>query len=393
MTIPRQPGPQVRTRPGRRPIGVGSTMTAGQEFQSGGEFTLGSEEESLLVRRNGHLRAGGAERLATELARQPSTAGTVVPEIFANQIELNSVVCDSADDLHRSLTDLRAEVRKAGAWLMATGVHPAGHFGRVRTLRSPRYDGIHTEFGGLLRTPTSALQIHVGLPDAETAMAAYRGLRSQLAVLRALGASSPLWYGQDSGLVCARAAIMWSYPRVGIPPAVHHWEEYVERAARAMAAAEVPDHSFLWWDMRVQPQLGTIEVRVMDAQPSLERAAGLAALIQGIARAAVERPLDEDVPSEVLAENDFRAARYGLDCRVVDGNGRMRPMRMIAGLALTRAREALRGDGLDAALETVAHMLWEPSEAARQRRLFREQGLAALLRDLTARSNGTAGST
>lgn len=389
MTIPRQPGPDAQRRSGARPVGHGSLATAEQDFRPGGEFTLGAEEESLLVRRNGLLRSGGAERLATELARQPSAAGAIKPEIFANQIELNSVVCASADQLHHSLAGLRADVRRAGAWLLATGVHPAGQFGRVRTVRSARYDAIHAELGGLLRTPTSSLQVHVGFPDAETAMTAYAGLRHQLPILRALGASSPFWYGQDSGLVCSRAAVMWSYPRVGIPPAVHDYEEYVDRATRAMAAAEVPDHSFLWWDMRVQPQLGTLEVRVMDTQPSLERAAGLAALVQGIARASVERPLFEDLPSEVLAENDFRAARYGLDARIVDSNQTMRPMRMIAGQALTRAREALRGDGLDAALETVAHQLWEPSEAARQRRIFRDEGLPSLLRDLTDRSNSS----
>ncbi|MCB0909639.1 MAG: YbdK family carboxylate-amine ligase [Nocardioidaceae bacterium] len=385
MTIPQQPGPR---RLG--PLHTGTLPTAEQQFRPGGEFTLGAEEESLLVRRNGHLRSGGAERLATELARHPSAAGVVKPEIFANQIELNSVVCESAEQLHGSLAGLRADVRRAGAWLLATGVHPAARFGQVRTVRSARYDAIYAELGGLLRTPTSSLQVHVGFPDAETAMTAYAGLRHQLPILRALGASSPLWYGQDSGLVCARAAIMWSYPRVGIPPAVHDYEEYVDRATQAMAAAEVPDHSFLWWDMRVQPQLGTLEVRVMDTQTSLEQAAGLAALVQGIARAAVERPLFEDLPSEVLAENDFRAARFGLDARIVDSNGTMRPMRMIAGQALTRAREALRGDGLDAALDTVAHQLWEPSEAARQRRVFRDEGLPALLSDLTDRSNSVA---
>lgn len=276
MTIPQQPGPR---RLG--PLHTGTLPTAEQQFRPGGEFTLGAEEESLLVRRNGHLRSGGAERLATELARHPSAAGVVKPEIFANQIELNSVVCESAAQLHGSLAGLRADVRRAGAWLLATGVHPAARFGQVRTVRSARYDAIHAELGGLLRTPTSSLEVHVGFPDAETAMTAYAGLRHQLPILRALEASSPLWYGQDSGLVCARAAIMWSYPRVGIPPAVHDYAEYVDRATQAMAAAEVPDHSFLWWDMRVQPQLGTLEVRVMDTQTSLEQAAGLAALVKG----------------------------------------------------------------------------------------------------------------
>ncbi|MCB0909637.1 MAG: YbdK family carboxylate-amine ligase [Nocardioidaceae bacterium] len=358
------------------------------EFVPGGDFTLGAEEEALLVQRNGRLRTTGAVRLAAALSHAPATAGLVVPDVFANQVELNSAVCDSAESLHRSMRQLREQVRAAGAWLMAVGTHPAAEFGAIRTVSNARAKAIHDEFVGLLRAPTSALQIHVGFPDTETAMTAYHGLRHQLPVLRALGASSPMWHGQDSGLVSTRAAIMWSYPRVGIPPGVRDYEDYVHQATTLMSAAEVADESYLWWDMRVQPQLGTLEVRVLDSQPSLEHAAGLAALIQGMARAAVERPLTEHLPSAVLAENDFRAVRYGLDARIFDMGGVMRPIRLIAGQALTRARDALRGDRLDAPLDVVAAMLWEPTEAARQRGVFREKGLPALLRDLTHRTNG-----
>lgn len=361
------------------------------EFVPGGDFTLGAQEEVLLVHRSGRLRVAGAARLSATLSRRPTTAGRVVPDVFANQVQLNSMVCDGAESLHRSLRQLRGQARAAGAWLMAVGTHPTAEFGAIRTASNPRVNAIHEEFVGLLRAPTSALQVHVGFPDAETAMTAYHGLRHQLPVLRALGASSPMWHGQDSGLVSTRAAIMWSYPRVGIPPAVLDYEDYVHQATTLMSAAEVPDESYLWWDMRVQPQLGTLEVRVMDSQPSLDRAAGLAALIQGIARAAVEHPLAEDLPSAVLAENDFRAVRYGLDARIFDMGGVMRPMRLIAGQALTRARDALRGDRLDAPLDVVAAMLWEPTEASRQRVIFREKGLPALLRNLTDRTHDLGG--
>jgi glutamate---cysteine ligase / carboxylate-amine ligase len=77
--------------------------------------------------------------------------------------------------------------------------------------------GIVAEFAGLFRTPTSAFQVHVGLPSPQTALLAYRGLRNRLSVLRALGAGSPYWHGRDSGLASAHSAIMRSYPRTTAP--------------------------------------------------------------------------------------------------------------------------------------------------------------------------------
>ena len=104
------------------------------EFVPGGDFTLGAEEEALLVQRNGRLRTTGAVRLAAALSHAPATAGLVVPDVFANQVELNSAVCDSAESLHRSMRQLREQVRAAGAWLMAVGTHPAAEFGAIRTV-------------------------------------------------------------------------------------------------------------------------------------------------------------------------------------------------------------------------------------------------------------------
>jgi glutamate---cysteine ligase / carboxylate-amine ligase len=270
---------------------------------------------------------------------------------------------------------------------MAVGVHPAAAFGTVCTATSPRYGPIVDEFAGLFRTPTAAFQVHVGLPDPDTALLAYRGLRNRLPLLRALAAGSPYWHGRDSGLASARAAILRSYPRVTVPPALRSWDEYVEITSRILSAAEIPDYTYVWWDLRPQPRLGTLEVRVMDALHSVVRAAGLTALVQGLARHAVEAPDIDDLPDDIVAVNDFRACRYGLDTRIWDGDGVMRPLREIAVRALGEARTMLAPDGLDGPLEVVESMLVGPPEYTRQRRLCEEHGMPALLADLVARTS------
>lgn len=259
--------------------------------------------------------------------------------------------------------------------------------GTVGIAPSPRYDAIVAEYAGLLRTPTAALQVHVGMPDVETAMLAYRGLRPRMPLLRALAAGSPFWHGLDSGLASSRSAIIRSYPRTTVPPLLHSWEDYLARIDALVAAAEAPDATHVWWDLRPRPHFGTLEVRVMDAVTSVDFAAGLVALVQGMARRAVVAPDPEQLSDDVTAVNDHQVVRHGLQARVVDVDGQIRELREVAGRVLAEARAELAREGLDAPLDAVEEVLRGPGEPARQRSLVTSSGMRALLDDLIARTN------
>ena len=356
------------------------------DFAPGGDFSVGVEEELMLLEPGGDLMGDAAAPLVSALRADPGCRGVVTAEVYVDQVELNSPVCAGAEDAHASLRALRSWVLGQGAVPAAVGVHPAAPLGGACLSPSPRYDAIVAEYGGLLRTPTAALQVHVGVPDAATAMLAYRGLRQQMPLLRALAAATPYWHGVDSGLASTRSAILRSYPRTTVPPLLRSWDEYVDRTRALVRAAEVPDHTYVWWDLRPRPELGTLEVRVMDAQPSLARVAGLTALVQGIARHAVEAPARDELSDDVLAVNDHRAAHGGLGPRVVDGDGVPRPMREVAHRVLAQARAVLAGDGLAAPLDVVEEMLAGPDEPTRQRRMHEAAGMRGLLADLVART-------
>jgi glutamate---cysteine ligase / carboxylate-amine ligase len=355
------------------------------EWTPGGEFTLGAEEELLLVDDRGHLLGPQASSVIAT-SRQHVPPGMIGEEIFVDEVELRTSVCTEAEELTESLRALRCSLAENGAVAMAVGVHPAAAFGQAPTATSPRYDALGAEFAGLLRTPTAAFQVHVGLPDPETALAAYRGLRNRLSVFRALAAGSPYWHGCDSGLACSRAAVIRSYPRTTMPPALPSWEEYVEKVDRLMFVEELTDYTYVCWELRPHPRWGTVEMRVMDAQHSLARAAGLAALVQGVARHAVERPDLDDLPDEAVLANDFRACRYGLDASILDPEGSRRPIRDVVSRALEEAETMLRPDGLHGPLKRLRSMLTDPPEYARQRDLCQQHGMPALLADLVART-------
>ena len=360
-------------------------------FRSGGAFTVGVEEELMLVDDDGELLGASGAPLVDAMRAATDATGVVTGEIYADQVELNSRVCRSAEDVLVSLRRLRGGVLAHGARIMACGVHPTAPLGAAVLATSPRYDRIVEEYAGLLRTPTAATQVHVGLPDEATAMLAYRGLRHQAPLLRALAAGTPYWHGIDSGLASTRSALLRSYPRTNVPPLLRTWEEYVARTEAVLEAAEAPDHTYIWWDVRPRPLFGTLEVRMMDAVPSLALVAGLTSLVQGIARCAVESPSAVDLDDDVLAVNDQRVARHGLETRVFDVDHTLRPLREVAVRVIADARAALAGDGLDAPLDAVEALLAGEAEPARQRRIVATAGLPGLLADLAARTADLAG--
>src|SRR5687767_8453861 len=228
-------------------------------FGRGPSFQLGVEEELLLVDPHTHaLSHTGSEVLG---GLPPSEHGRFAPDTYEAEVELKSPVSETAGDAVGHLAAMRRMIHEAGAAAIGTGLHPAAAFGDVVHVDDERYETIVRMLRGLItRTPTAALHVHVGMPDAATAILAFNGLRRHLPLLQALAANSPYWYGIDSGFDSARAQVFREYPRSEIPRAFRGYEDYARTIEAIVAGAEIPDYTFLWWDVRPHPLLGTVEV-------------------------------------------------------------------------------------------------------------------------------------
>jgi carboxylate-amine ligase len=213
------------------------------------------------------------------------------------------------------------------------------------------------------------------MPDRNTALRVYHGLREHLPLLQALAANSPFWHGIDSGLASARAQLFRAYPRAEIPRAFDSWDDYESTTDAVVRAGDLADYTFLWWDLRPHPFLGTVEVRAMDAQSSLRDVAALSALVHALARRAAEAPAPQPSPREALTESSFRAARDGLAATLWH-DGALRPVPEVAEAVL----RDLPGDELD----EVRRLLSDGNGTARQRRDHRRGGMPALLAGLVA---------
>jgi glutamate---cysteine ligase / carboxylate-amine ligase len=348
-------------------------------------FALGVEEELLLLRDDD---LGLSHTASTILPRVGATDadGTITPDTYEALAELATPIVRDAGEAVTRLGALRTRLRQAGATLAGAGIHPAAEFGDVIHYPLPRYRAIADELEGLLqRTPTCALHVHVGMPDPETAIRAYGHLRSHLPLLQGLAGASPFWFGRDSGLASSRATLFRSYPRGELPRAFASWDDYTETVAQIVAAAGVEDYTFLWWDLRPHPNLGTVEVRAMDAQGPLWIVAALAALVHALAvEGADSSGPPADMLREALSESSFRAARDGVEARIADGEGAPRPLREVAAETVERLRPRARELGGAEALEGVGRLLSDGGGAGRHRAAHAAGGMDGLLRALVA---------
>jgi carboxylate-amine ligase len=174
-------------------------------------------------------------------------------------------------------------------------------------------------------------------------------------------------------------------PRTGLPPRFSSFAEFAELVERGTSAGFFEDYTYIWWDVRPHPKLGTVELRSLDAQTGIENVAALAALAQSIA-ATVAEVSAAPQPRALIAENRWRAARSGLDAELVDlADGRKRPARQAVRELVELARPAAQRLGCIAELEEVERLCERGSGADEQRRVQGEEGsLLAVARWLAA---------
>jgi glutamate---cysteine ligase / carboxylate-amine ligase len=351
------------------------TAESEHRFGTSPSLTIGVEEELLLVD-DGRLLVAEAERVIEGL--DPAARTAVSTEIFAAQIELKTGICGDAAAAATELSDLRTAVRATGVGLLGAGIHPDDG-GEARLIQKPRYDVVKEDLASLLSTPPSGLHVHVGMPDPETAVRVANAMRRRLPMLAALAANSPFRDGADSGLASARAAEVRAYPRFEMPREFRDYEEFLTVADQLIAAAGVDDYTYLWWDVRPHPKLGTVEVRGMDVQPTAAGNAAFGALIQALAALEVERPAASDLQREALEESYYQATRYGLEARLMVDGGEALPAPEVATLALAEARPYAEDLGGAGALAEIERILADGNGADRQRHAFERGGIPAVL--------------
>jgi carboxylate-amine ligase len=273
-------------------------------------LTVGLEEEVMLV------DAGSLDLLprAQEVVGRAADP-RFKTELPAAQLEIvlppTATVGESVAALAAARRDLTAAADGVGV-VLAAGVHPlAAPLGELS--QGAHHRELERGYGDVARLQlVCALQVHVAVGGHERTLAVYNALRSHLPELAALAANAPYYAGRDSGLASVRPKIGELLPRQGVPPAFASWDEYAE----AIHWGAFPPGQW-WWELRPRPALGTLELRVPDAQSALGDAAGVAAFAHALVAWLAARHDAGDLPAPAptwrIEENRWAACRHGLD--------------------------------------------------------------------------------
>jgi len=297
------------------------------------------------------------------------------PELVAAQIETvtppRRTVADAAEVLREGRRDLVAalddRVLVAGA-----GVHPfAAALGELHG--GARYDELATEFASIARRQVVfGLHVHVAVSGAERAVAVHDALRSYLPELAGLAANAPFHEGRDTGLASVRPTIAAMLPRQGVPPALGTWEAFERALTWGEGAGVLPAKQRWWWELRLHPVFGTIEVRVADTQTTVDETAAYAAVVHALVTWLAERVAAGEqlpvAPTWRIAENRWWAARHGLDASFADlVTGEREPLRARLERLFDELAPVAARLGCGAQLERARALAAGPGAAARQR--------------------------
>src|SRR2546421_7491521 len=251
---------------------------------SGRAFTIGIEEELMI------LDADTLELVnAIESMLEPADTGEIKPELMESVLEISTEPCENTEQAGHQLRALRRQVGQTAASknlaIGSAGTHPFAMWEDQRIVARPRYRDLVSSLRFVARQELIfGMHVHVGIDDPNKAIHVANGMRVHVPVLLGLSANSPFWRADATGLASTRTPIFRAFPRVGIPPTYKDWEDYERRIEFMTRCRVIEDYTYLWHDVRPHPNLGTVEIRVMDSQTHIEHTLGLAAMVHGMVK-------------------------------------------------------------------------------------------------------------
>jgi len=288
-------------------------------------FTLGIEEEFAIIDpETRELRSHIQEILE---GGKIVLKEQIKPEMHQSVVELGTEICDSIEHARTHVIDLRSKLAdlaaKAGLKIASVGTHPFSHWREQHITEGERYKQIIEDMQLLARANLIfGLHVHVGIPSREMAIHVMNQARYFLPHLYALSVNSPFWVGEDTGLKGYRLKVFERFPRTGIPDSFESLSEYEDYCKLLVKTGCIDNAKKIWWDIRLHPFFDTLELRVCDAQTRIDDTVAIAALIQAII-AKLFKLLRQNITFRIyrrrlLDENRWRAARYGINGKLID---------------------------------------------------------------------------
>jgi glutamate---cysteine ligase / carboxylate-amine ligase len=371
---------------------VGSVLD--HKFGAGDPYTLGVEEEYMLLDPE---TFDLVQHIDTVLAavHGHELEARINAELMQSTVEIATPVCHTATDVEHALRQLRGTITEVGHGqelrVGSAGTHPFSLFERQRITARDRYRNLVDQLQYVARRELIfGMHVHVAVDGPEKAIQVVNALLNDIAALLALSASSPFWRGEATGLASSRQMVFAAFPRSGPPPRFRDYADYAEVVGQLERTGCIADYTHIWWDVRLHPRLGTVEVRICDAVTRLEDAVAITAYVQALVKQYSER-YDEglELPSYhriLTTENKWLAARYGLEAPVMDlatGRRNRVPVAQLIRRTLRELDPHAKELGSERELEGVREILARGNGADRQRRVYNaNKDIAEVVREI-----------
>ena len=350
-------------------------------FGAGDQYTLGVEEEYMLLDNESFDLVQHVDTVLSA-AQNGELTDRIGPELMQSVVEISTPVCKGVADVDAELRKLRGLVSgiagERGMRVGSAGTHPFSLFERQRITARDRYRNLVDQLQYVARRELIfGLHIHVAVDDPEKAIKVTSALLLHLPDFLALSANSPFWRGEATGLASSRQMVFAAFPRSGPPPRFRDYADYAEVVGQLEKTGCIADYTHIWWDIRLHPRFGTIEVRVMDAVTRAEETVALTAYVQALVKQYAERfDSGAELPSFhriLISENKWLGARYGLEAPVMDlatGRRNRVPVAQLIRRTLRDIEPHARELGAERELEGIKDILAKGNGADRQLRVF-----------------------
>jgi glutamate---cysteine ligase / carboxylate-amine ligase len=290
----------------------------------GNLFTLGIEEEFQIIDPETRDLRSHVQHL---LADEHTLADQLKPELHQSVIEVGTNICHGVKEARGEVLRLRSDLaklaRRNGMTIAASGTHPFAHWKDQLITPNARYEEIVEDLQEVARANLIfGLHVHVGIDDRELAIHIMNAARYFLPHIFALSTNSPFWQGRNTGLKSIRSKIFDRFPRTGIPDHFQSLAEYESYIKLLIKTRCIDNAKKIWWDIRMHPFFDTLEFRICDVPMRVDETIALAALIQAVT-VKLYKLIRQNLGFRLyrrllLAENKWRAARYGISGKLID---------------------------------------------------------------------------
>jgi glutamate---cysteine ligase / carboxylate-amine ligase len=350
-------------------------------FGKSDAYTLGVEEEYMLLDSE---TFDLVQHIDTVLAavQGHELEPRINAELMQSVLEIATPVCHTASDVEVQLLELRGYVsqvaREQSLRVGSAGTHPFSLFERQRITAKDRYRALVDQMQYIARRELIfGMHVHVAVDDPEKAIQVVNALIGHLAELVALSSNSPFWRGEPTGLASSRHMVFAAFPRSGPPPRFKDYADYAEVVGQLERTGCIADYTHIWWDIRLHPRLGTIEIRICDAVTQLDDVVAITAYCQALVKHYSERfEAGDDIPTFhriLTTENKWLAARYGLEAPVMDlvtGRRNRMPVAQVVRRTLKLIAPHAKDLGSETELAGIEQILRRGNGADRQLRVF-----------------------